>query len=127
MRLDRRMCYDIMKQTEWEKGKFSPKNRLHEEKEYVPMLLYRTKIALPGPEGIGENPLPRFRDAKHDRDVTTNGSFTEKENRLLGSECGARVLPYRMQDVYTRERQPIERDAIVMENEHLCALSLIHI
>lgn len=118
------MCYDIMKQTEWEKGKFSPKNRLHEEKEYVPMLLYRTKIALPGPEGIGENPLPRFRDAKHDRDVTTNGSFTEKENRLLGSECGARVLPYRMQDVYTRERQPIERDAIVMENEHLCAVFL---
>lgn len=37
----------------------------------------------------------------------------------MGWRTGFRVLPYRMQDDYSRDRAPVELLSVVMENEHL--------
>ncbi len=89
------------------------------------MTITLTKMMIPGPEGVFENPLPRFRDPNKDREIKSNGSLTpEENNETLGRDTGARVLPYRMQDVYSRARDEIERDVIVMENEYIKAVFL---
>jgi len=89
------------------------------------MTIELQRMIIPGPEGVYENPLPRFRDAEKNRVVKSNGSLLPHEdNETLGRDCGTRVLPYRMQDVYTRARDEIERDVIVMENEYIKAVFL---
>ena len=89
------------------------------------MNIHLTRITLPGPKQVFENPLPRFRSARKDTPVETNGSLLPEESgETLGRDTGARVLPYRMQDVYDRGREPLERDAIVMENDRLKAVFL---
>lgn len=89
------------------------------------MTIELKRMIIPGPDGVYENPLPRFRDAEKNRVVKSNGSLLPHEdNETLGRDCGTRVLPYRMQDVYTRARDNIERDVIVMENEYIEAVFL---
>lgn len=89
------------------------------------MTITLKRMIIPGPEGVYENPLPRFRDAEKNRVVKSNGSLLPHEdNETLGRDCGTRVLPYRMQDVYSRARDQIERDVIVMENEYIEAVFL---
>ncbi len=71
----------------------------------------------------GENPLPVFRDRRHSWEPTAfHPSMQEKHRHLVGYECGTRVLPYRMQDRYGRERMPIGIKAAVLENENLRAV-----
>ncbi len=89
------------------------------------MTIKLEKLVLRGPEAVYENPLPRFRDAEHDRVIMNNGSLKPDEaGETLGKNTGTRVLPYRMQDEYTRSREPVERDVIVMENDKLKAVFL---
>ena len=95
------------------------------EKGNMNMTITLKRMIIPGPEGVYENPLPRFRDAEKNRVVKSNGSLLPHEdNETLGRDCGTRVLPYRMQDVYSRARDQIERDVIVMENEYIEAVFL---
>ncbi len=71
----------------------------------------------------GENPLPVFRDRKHSWDPKAfHPSMTEKHRKLVGYECGTRILPYRMQDRYGRGRTPMGIKSIVLENENLRAV-----
>ncbi|MBQ3079183.1 MAG: DUF5107 domain-containing protein [Clostridia bacterium] len=87
------------------------------------MTITLTKMIIPGPKDIFENPLPRFRDKEKNREIKSNGSLTpEENNETLGRDTGSRVLPYRMQDVYSRARDAVERDVIVMENEYIKAV-----
>ena len=51
-------------------------------------------------------------------------SLPEEKRRFLGWQAGYRVLPYRMQDVYTRQRAPRDFQAVVLENEYLRATFL---
>lgn len=81
---------------------------------------YTIPAALLGPE----NPLPMFRAVQPDLDVSVHPSLPSEKRQFLGWQAGYRVLPYRMQDLYTRQRDPRAFQAVVLENEHLRATFL---
>jgi len=72
----------------------------------------------------GENPLPRFRDPIQNRRLYHDGTLTKKEEFMLGSFTGAKVLPYQMQDRYSRELSKQEIKTITLENDLLKATFL---
>jgi tetratricopeptide (TPR) repeat protein len=71
-----------------------------------------------------ENPLPFFRDPAINTDVQAFDSLPAEKREFMGWETAFRVLPYRMQDQYTRRREPLTFRAIVLENEYLKATFL---
>jgi hypothetical protein len=79
---------------------------------------------LPGARLGDENPLPFFRDPAVSHPVKTVEPFPPEKCELLGWETAFRVLPYRMQDQYTRQREPVTFRAAVLENEYLRATFL---
>jgi hypothetical protein len=87
-------------------------------------ILYSEELTLSGARLGEENPLPYFRDRNPDHDITVRSSLPDEKRRLLGWETGFRVLPYRTQDNYTRQRKPITLRAIILENEILKATFL---
>ncbi len=82
---------------------------------------YEANVALP----LGENLLPKFREPKHDTIVTAKPEVPEKYTRLMGLDCGRRLLPYTMLDRYDRTRRRQELEAAVLENDHLKATFLL--
>ena len=84
------------------------------------MLTFQALI-LPGAALGPENPLPQFRDPQPDRVVPVRDSVPAEKRERLGESTGFRVLPYRMQDRYTRRREPLTFNSAVLENEHLRA------
>ncbi len=81
---------------------------------------YSLPSALLGPE----NPFPIFRDRNQDQKVKFDESFTNKEKKNIGLNTGYRVLPYRMQDNYSRNRTPNDFKSIVLENNAIKAIFL---
>ncbi len=81
------------------------------------------KINLKGDKNITENRLPHFRDKVQDKELIDSG-LLEEEKKGYGSQTGDRVLPYLMQDVYTRNRDNTELKTVVLENENLKATFL---
>ena len=76
----------------------------------------------PGAPLKGENPLPYFRSREHNEQYTAySPTMEEKHLKLAGYECVQRVLPYRIQDRYSRNRTPMSIKTIVLENENLRA------
>ena len=71
-----------------------------------------------------ENPLPVFRNAEQDTDVTLDASVPEDDRRYIGWRTAYRVLPYRIQDGYNRDKRPRAFNAQVLENEFLRATFL---
>ncbi len=71
-----------------------------------------------------ENPQPELRSKKHDVKLFHDGSLQKEELVRYGTGCAARVLPYRMQDRYTRAEEPLEIETFVLENEFLRATFL---
>ena len=98
----------------------------------------RTEIKswLAAPLG-GENPQAIFRDRAFDMPVVADASLPPSVAATIGKGCGRRVLPYRLQDRYGRDRSLRDFRAIVLENEHLKAtflpelggrlISLVHV
>ncbi len=78
-------------------------------------------LVMPGVALGPENPLPHFRDRNPHRHVAVHESLPPAKHHLLGHECGVRVLPYRMQDNYTRQRTETTYQALVLENDLLKA------
>lgn len=72
---------------------------------------------------LEENSLPRFRAKKQDRILDGSG-LLEKEKEKYGYQTGERVLPYLVQDVYSRERKNERVKTIELENQHLKAVFL---
>lgn len=72
----------------------------------------------------GENPLPFFRDPNHDANVQVKPDVPLQYQKLMGLDCGRRMLPYRMQDRYDRNRKEQDIPAIIMENTFLKATFL---
>jgi hypothetical protein len=81
-------------------------------------------MKIPGVLLGGENPLPVFRDSETSYQVKTHSSLPLEKTHLIGWEIGYRVLPYRLQDNYTRDREPVVFRSIVLENELLKATFL---
>ncbi len=76
-----------------------------------------------GVNDIGENILPKLRETPFDKDLI-NGGLLESELEGFAYMTGDRMLPYRAQDRYTRNKQPIQLDAIEYENDILKAIIL---
>lgn len=66
----------------------------------------------------GENPLPKFR-ARTPSYPKVEGEFPEELN--VGNGSHVKVLPYTMQDRYSRKRIPLKLKCLVLENEYLKA------
>lgn len=81
-------------------------------------------LVIPGAVVGAENPLPFFRDPIENMPVRALDSLPEDKRSCLGWQTGFRVLPYRMQDGYTRERSPMTFRSVVLENEYLRAVFL---
>jgi hypothetical protein len=79
---------------------------------------------MPGVQLGAENPLPHFRDRSTDRAIAAHASLPDKKRQLLGWETGLRVLPYRMQDNYSRQRALTCYRSVVLENDILRATFL---
>ena len=71
-----------------------------------------------------ENPLPVFRKPDPDSPFLLLDSVPESKRERVGWQGGFRVLPYRMQDNYSRERTLMTFQAVILENEHLRATFL---
>jgi tetratricopeptide (TPR) repeat protein len=81
-----------------------------------------TEVIKEGSPILPENPLPVFRDRDHNfPEKKLHESLEERHKHLVGYECSRRVLPYRMQDRYGRDRIPLSIKTAVLENEHLRA------
>ena len=88
------------------------------------MNLFMDTVTLPGCLVQGENPQPYFRAVNPDRAVLAEPTLNTTERERYGTGCGDRVLPYGMQDAYTRADAPVTLQTIVMENAHLKAVFL---
>lgn len=78
-------------------------------------------ITIQGAPLEGANPLPHFRERNHDTHPVDNGTLRPEDNERFGTETAFRVLPYRMQDRYSRKKRTMEITGVVMENEFLRA------
>jgi hypothetical protein len=76
---------------------------------------------LPGSQLGPQNPLPFFRDQNVDRTVTIDESMPDEKRKYFGWQAGQRVLPYRMQDQYNRQRSDYPMKVAVLENDFLKA------
>lgn len=89
------------------------------------MQILRTETKIWLAAGLGEdNPQPIFRDRAVDMPVTAKPSLPPEIGATIGKACGRRILPYRLQDRYDRDRKLREFKSIVLENEHLKAVFL---
>ncbi len=79
---------------------------------------------IPAAELGAENPLPMFRQPKQNMTVAIDPSVAEADRKYLGWQTSYRVLPYRLQDGYNREKKPRAFKACVLENEILRATVL---
>lgn len=86
--------------------------------------VYSQDLLIPGAPLGEENPLPVFRNPDHNKQVNYLESVPAEKRVLAGYDAGYRVLPYRMQDNYTRRRRPISFHSVVLENDLLKATFL---
>ncbi|MDR0494785.1 MAG: DUF5107 domain-containing protein [Treponema sp.] len=77
------------------------------------------KVILKASPLSGENPQPFFRQP--DIAVAAGPDFPQDKHYSFGRETGFRVLPYTMQDRYSRKLEDMEFSSVVMENEYIKA------
>lgn len=78
-------------------------------------------LKIDGARPEGANPLPLFRDRQKNKHPKSNGTMRPEELDYFGYESAFRVLPYKMQDRYSRTKTRLTLTSIVLENEHLRA------
>lgn len=81
-------------------------------------------LELPAADIGPENPLPEFRLERDNRNFAVAPDLPEEERRYIGWEIGKRILPYRIQDGYSRQLEPRVFRSVVLENEFLRAVFL---
>ncbi len=86
--------------------------------------VYAQELVIPGAPLGPQNPLPVFRNPNHNRTVNYQESVPQTKRHLAGFDTGYRVLPYAMQDNYTRRRQELTFQSVVLENDLLKATFL---
>ena len=75
-------------------------------------------MTIPGAPLEGTNPLPMFHN-KNEVNAKAHPDFPAELRVDLGNRSP--ILPYKMQDRYSRKRLPLKKKTIVMENEYLIA------
>lgn len=75
-------------------------------------------MTIPGAPLEGTNPLPMFHN-KNEVNTKAHPDFPAELRVDLGNRSP--ILPYKMQDRYSRKRLPLKKKTIVMENEYLIA------
>lgn len=85
------------------------------------MSIAKGNLKINGARLEGSNPLPQFRDRRKNKSPKSNGTMLQEELEYFGYESAFRVLPYKMQDRYTREKTELSLATVVLENEHLRA------
>lgn len=88
------------------------------------MEIYLSTISIEGSILKGENPLPIFRDREKDKPIQTDGTLNKESIENMGYEIGMRILPYKLQDRYDRERKIVELKTVVIKNDKLKAVFL---
>ena len=88
------------------------------------MRIYMDKLTLPGALPGPESPQPVFCAPRRDMAVPQDGTLRPAELTGYGAACGARCLPYRMQDRYARSDAPVTVETAVLENDRLKAVFL---
>ena len=91
------------------------------------MLIHTSYLKILGSPLEGENPLPIFRSAQPDlkvEEVRGRHQLKSEDHLLLGQNTAHRVLPYFIQDRYSRKRSPIKLKTIIVENNVLKATFL---
>lgn len=88
------------------------------------MKIYISNLQIEGSLLKGENPLPIFRDRQKDKPIQSDGTLTEESMENIGYEIGLRVLPYKLQDRYDRNRTNIKLKTVVIENDKIKAVFL---
>ena len=86
--------------------------------------LQLSRYELPAADIGPENPLPIFRGEKDDADLEIDPSVPQQYRRYFGWRTAFRVLPYRMQDGYSREKSVRAFPSVVLQNEILRATFL---
>lgn len=71
-----------------------------------------------------DNPLPMFRERNPNGYCVCDETLTDEEKSLLNYETNFRILPYCMQDRYTRDKKPMQLKTVVLENDRLKATFL---
>lgn len=84
----------------------------------------RTTMKIMGAGLKEDNPLPYFKELPEDKEIFHDGTLTEQEQEHLGRKCARKVLPYTMQDRYSRKKEELELKTIVLENNKLKAVFL---
>lgn len=78
-------------------------------------------LTLEGALITGTNPLPIFRNRQQSLSPKSNGTLSGDELKYFGYQTGFRVLPYRMQDRYTRQKETLSLPSVILENDYLRA------
>ncbi|MDR2748057.1 MAG: DUF5107 domain-containing protein, partial [Treponema sp.] len=69
----------------------------------------------------GENPQPLFRDPRGDLPVAAAAGFPADKRPGCGRETAFRLLPYTLQDRYSRNLEDLAFPLLTLENEFLRA------
>ena len=88
------------------------------------MEIYLSSISIEGSMLKGENPLPIFRDRQKDKPIQSDGTLNEESMKNIGYEIGMRILPYKLQDRYDRDRRIINLKTVIIKNDKLKATFL---
>ncbi len=84
--------------------------------------LYRSLHTMPGADLGPENPLPDFGNVAGQRSPTpVDVSISEEERKYVDYGHVEHILPYRLQDGYSRDKQIRDYPCVVLENDHLKA------
>ena len=83
-----------------------------------------SNLNIKGVELLDPNPLPMFRERNPDGYSNCDDTLTEEEKSLLNYETNFRVLPYCMQDKYTRNKKPMNLKVAILENDKMKATFL---
>lgn len=82
------------------------------------------KITIKGSLPEKKNPLPMFKAPERNAPCDFDETFTSDDKKLFAYETGFRVLPYKMQDSYSRNREELELKTVILENQNLKAVFL---
>ncbi|HHW47035.1 MAG TPA: DUF5107 domain-containing protein [Clostridiaceae bacterium] len=91
------------------------------------MKAYVSALNIRGTKIEGENPLPMFRDREKDKVPKLVNPLEWPDDMMInfGRDNGFKVLPYKMQDRYSRVLKSNQYKTVVLENEYLRAEFLL--